>query len=599
MQALKDRLTPSMQLVIVHVALVASEGVIVVISLLTEPSQSGGFLGFSFGRWAILLLNMFLLAGVCFVLYKVWNNQIGILETWLSSKSNLFGIFFISLILFGVSFPAALGKIPFIRYFVYFGRIRPSLIWLALASGQIWLTLSFVLRKPILLWFRQFFPFDTQAQEIKHLSKKYNIALLGITLLYLASQWWSHLQVEKALWLPDSIDYIFPATTYDWNEIGLWTHTKPWGAAILYKLTGRSPVTIDVVQTILSALAWLTLAWVFSKVIHRPWLRVTAFAIILGFSLAPSVQMWNHIIQSESLSISLMVLILVVWLSLLQRWRWDKLIALIFLFAWWMGTRETNVYLGLLVAGLLLFVGMIYKHQRFYWAVGVLLVFFGYVNMQISEVPTIPRWLYPLTNTVLHRILPNDEFLRYFEAKGLPVSAKLLSLSGGFADSENFAVFNNSALDEVERWLYKRGKEVYIRFLIDHPVYTLTSPWQQIHELLAPQVLMSYAPERYVPLFTCLFGGLFFLDSLWLLLLISALTLVVTLVAKSWRGSPAFWLVLGFLVLFFPHFYLVWHGDAAEVGRHAVQASVQLRLSLWLLFLLALDNIVGRNYAGE
>ena len=45
--------------------------------------------------------------------------------------------------------------------------------------------------------------------------------------------------------------------------------------------------------------------------------------------------MWNHIIQSESLSISLMVLIIAVWLSLLQRWRWEKLFALIFLFGWW------------------------------------------------------------------------------------------------------------------------------------------------------------------------------------------------------------------------------------------------------------------------
>jgi hypothetical protein len=130
--------------------------------------------------------------------------------------------------------------------------------------------------------------------------------------------------------------------------------------------------------------------------------------------------------------------------------------------------------------------------------------------------------------------------------------------------------------------------------LIDHPVYTLTSPWQHVGEILVPQNMLSYAPERYVPVFTWLFGSLFFLNSLWALLLIATLTLVVTLVAKSWRSSPAFWLVLGFLALFFPHFYLVWHGDAAEVGRHAVQASVQLRLALWLLILLALDKIVER-----
>jgi len=567
-------------------------GIFVIGSLLAEPSQTGGFLGFSPGRWIILILNLSLLTVISIALYKIWNNQGGKLETWLSSKNNLFRLFFLSLIIFCISLPTALGMIPAIRYFIYFGRICPSLIWLALASGQVWLTLLILLRRAILLWFRQFFPLDDPPQETRPLSKKQKFAVLGILILYIAFQWSSHLRVSEALWLPDSIDYIFPAKTFAWNEPGLWTHTKPWGTAVLYKLTGSSPVTIDAVQTVLSALAWLILAWVFARIIRTGWLKVTGFAIILGFSLAPSVQMWNHIIQSESLSISLMVLILAVWLSLLQAWRWDKVIFLVFLFAWWIGTRETNVFLSFLIASLLLIVGLVYKGQRFYWAVSVLLVLFGYANMQISELPTIPRWLYPLTNTVLHRILPNEEFLLYFEAKGMPTSPELLALSGGFADSGNFAVFNHPALDEMERWLYRRGKDIYIQFLIYHPVYTLTSPWQHTRELLAPKELSSYAPDQYAPVLAWLFGAVFFLDSLWLVLLLAVLVFILLFAKKSWQGMPVVWLMLGFLALFFPHFYLVWHGDAAEVGRHAIQASVQLRLALWLLLLLALDKIM-------
>jgi len=593
MKPFRSRFTQSLQLVFIHGVLIALEGVAAIISLLLEPSQSGGFLGFSLGRWGILLLNILLLAGICFVLYKVWDGQAGKLETWLSSERNLYRLFFLSLILLGISLPAALGKIPAVRYFIYFGRIRPSLYWLALASGQVWLTFSFLLRKPILLWFRQFFPFNQDGQKSFPLTRNQVYALFGVSFVYLALQWASHLQVGEALWLPDSIDYIFPATTYGWIEAGLWTHTKPWGAAVLYKLTGSSPVTIDAAQTMTSALAWLALAWVFMRVIRAGRLKVKAFALILGFSLAPPVQMWNHIVQSESLSISLMVLILAVWTSLLQKWRWDKLVALIFLFAWWTGTRETNVYLNLLVAGVLFFVGLFYKHQRFYWGVTVLLVLFGYVNLQISEVPTIPRWLYPLTNTILHRILPNEEFTHYFEARGMPITPKLLSLSGGLADSEYFAVFNNPALDGMERWLYKRGKDAYIRFLIDHPVYTLTSPWQHVDELLAPQELGSYAPDRYAPTLAWVFGGIF-IPSLWLVLLFVLVVLVMTWMTKPF--SSAFWLLLGLLVLFIPHFYLVWHGDAAEIGRHAIQASVQLRLAIWLIMLLALDKIVSNGY---
>ena len=596
MKSLIQHLVPSMRLVFFHGALIALEGAIVLVSLLMEPSQSGGLLGYSAGRWTMLLLNILLLAGVCFESYKVWKNQAKKLEIWLSSERNLFKLFFLSLVVFGMSLPAALGWIPVIRYFAYFGRLQPSLIWLSMASGQVWLTLLYLLRKPILDWFRQFFPFDAKEQDRLPLTKAQRLLMLGIALVYLTLQWVSHIQVGEAFWLPDSIDYIFPAETYSWNKLGLWTHTKPWGAAVLYKTVGSSPVTIDAAQTVLSALAWLALAWVFSKVIHRPWLRVTAFGLILGFSLAPSVQMWNHIIQSESLSISLMVFIIAVWSSLLQRWRWEKLFALVFLFGWWIGTRETNVYLGLMTAGILVLVGLFYKRQRFYWALSVLLIFFGYINMQISEVPTIPRWLYPLTNTILHRILPDEEFLSFFETKGMPVPPELMALSGGFANTENFAVFNNSALDDVERWLYKRGKEVYVRFLIRHPVYTLTDPWIHVDEILQPKGLPSYAPEQYKPVLGWLFGTLLYPNSTWLVLFLALATVATTLIAKPWQDSSAFWLLLGILVLFFPHFYLVWHGDAAEVGRHAIQVSVQLRLTLWLLFLLALDTIVTNGY---
>lgn len=584
------RLSRPMRVVIVHLSLMAMAGLVVVGSLLVEPSQEGGFLGFSVGRWAMLLVNLFLLVGLIFAIYKICMNQTGGMEAWLSHERRLFRVLFLVIFLFAFSLSAGMGRIPAIRYFAYFGRIQPSLLWLAFASGQVCLTLLVALRKSILLWFRQFFP-QASVRETISLTTPQQYVILGITLVYLLLQLAGHLQVREAVWLPDSIDYIFPATTYNWNEPGLWTHTKPWGTAVLYKLTGSSPVTIDAAQTILSALAWLSLAWVFSRSLLVRWLRVAAFGLLLGFSLAPSVQMWNHIIQSEALSISLMVLIIAVWFSLLRNWRWDKFCVLIFLFGWWIGTRETNVYLSLMIAGILVVVGLFFKRQRFYWAVSAALIGFCVVNMQISELPTIPRWLYPLTNTVLHRILPSEEYTSFFEARGMPVSPELLSLSGGLANSGNFAVFNNPTLNEMENWLYRKGKDTYIRFLLAHPAYTLTSPWLHVREILAPTDFLSYAPQPVSLMLAWGFENLVFLRPLWLLATLALLTTMVVIRANPWK-SGSFWLAFISLLLFFPHFYLVWHGDAAEVGRHAIQASVQLRLSLWLLFLQALDKIV-------
>ena len=586
-----QRLSPISKIVLAYSGLMSLAGLFVIGSLLMEPSQGGGFLGFSVGRWAALSVNVLLLAIFVFWGIRIWKDQTGNIEDWLSSEKPLFWLFFISLVLFGFSLPAGLGKIPAIRYFLYFGRIQPTLLWLALGSGIVFLYLLILLRKSILRWFRQFFPLDETVPKLSDLISVQKSVMIGIALVYVVLQVASHLQVREAIWLPDSIDYIFPAETFSWNEIGLWTHTKPWGAAVLFKLVGSSPVMIDAAQTALSALAWLALAWVMSKVIHRHWLSVIAFGLVLGFGLSPSVQMWNHIIQSESLSISLMVLILATWLSLLRRWHWLKVLALVSLFGWWIGTRETNVYLSLMVAGILVLVGLVFKRQRFYWAISLALVGFCVVNMQISEVPTIPRWLYPLTNTLLNRILPNEEFLTYFQARGLKTSPGLLALSGGLANSDDFAVYNDPALNNVEDWLYRKGKHTYVRFLMDHPVYTLTAPWLHVREILAPSDILGYRPAFLQSKFAQIWENVFFVNSLWLLAVLAGAVVFLVLKSRPWK-LPVFWLVFFFLLLFFPHFYLVWHGDAAEVGRHAIQASVQLRLSLWLLFLLAIDSVI-------
>ena len=65
---------------------------------------------------------------------------------------------------------------------------------------------------------------------------------------------------------------------------------------------------------------------------------------------------------------------------------------------------------------------------------------------------------------------------------------------------------------------------------------------------------------------------------------------------KPWQDLPAFWLVLGFWAFFFRTSTSSGTGMRLEVGRHAIQASVQLRLALWLLLFLALDTIVTNGY---
>ncbi len=574
---------PLMRIMQVFLGIIALGGIVVVGTLLVEPSQSGGFLGYSAGRWAILIINSFILASIIFVFYKISVNQASNLEHWLSRENNLFFLFFASFLIFLVSLPVSFGKVEAVRYFIYFGRIQPSLIWLSFSSGVFFLSLLIQQPSPL----QNFFPDKENISNQPSLKKHQIVLMLGAGILYFVLQIQNFWIVREAKKLADSSDYTLPASTFAWNDLRLWTFTKPWGAAVFYKLVGVSPTSIDLAQTLFSVFAWLMLAWAFSQIIRNPWLRVIAFYFILGFSLASSIQLWNHVIQSESLSISLMVLMLATWLLLVKKWHWAVFTLLIFLFAWWIGTRETNIYLSLLIAGILSLIGIFYKNQRFYWILSILIVIFSYQNMQISKTLTMKRWLYPLTNIVLHRILPNEEFLAYFEEENMPISPELLALSGNFAHHDDFALFNSMALNDAETWMLKSGKKVYIQFLLAHPIYTLKSPWENLETLLSPKSVESYAPKKYAPFMAWLFGGIFYPNSLWLLLFLALITFVG--IKFSLKNGSAFWLLFGFLLLFFPHFYLAWHGDALEVARHAIQASIALRLALWLLLFLSVD----------
>jgi len=45
------------------------------------------------------------------------------------------------------------------------------------------------------------------------------------------------------------------------------------------------------------------------------------------------------------------------------------------------------------------------------------------------------------------------------------------------------------------------------------------------------------------------------------------------------------------ILLIYSHSFLVWHGDAMEIGRHSLQVSIQFYLSLWTAILLTIDYV--------
>jgi hypothetical protein len=567
--------------------------------LLAEPSEGGGFAGFSGGRWGLILLQAILTGAFAFLTHAIWRSAAFISKfgTWLrESGRHAFSLWLSMAVVLVAALVMLSGGAPALASAGFFGRLLPTFVWLAAASAVSLLLLSIHSRAVFAAALRRFFPPPGDHKVVRQPPLRAGRWwLLGLALVYLGLQVRGHLAAGEARWLPDSIDYIFPAT-FAWTDPVLWTHTKPWGAAVLYKITGPSPVVIGAVQAGISSLAWLALAATFARRMRRARPAVVVFGLLLAFSLTPAVAMWNHIIQSESLSISVMILILASWLGILQRWSWLNFDGLVLLFGLWAGSRETNVYLCLLIAAALIPIGIFWARNRVYWLLSACLLVFAWINLRISELPTIPRWAYPLANVILQRVLPEPDFLAYFEEHGMPAPPELLALSGQPAVAEDHAVFNRRALNEFEAWVFRDGRDTYINFLAAHPAYTALAPLSDRRTLLGSRELDGYLPPGFRHAFPGVVNeALFPTQGPWLILLLVVSTAVVVWQARPWTGSHQFWLLAGFFLLVIPHLYIAWHGDSSEVARHAVQANIQLRLSVWLLLAYSLDRITIRS----
>jgi hypothetical protein len=260
-----------------------------------------------------------------------------------------------------------------------------------------------------------------------------------------------------------------------------------------------------------------------------------------------------------------------------------------------MSLREANAYIAVMVAFALVVIGFMQRTLKVYWLLSLLIGVSFLINYQLSAAYALPRWALPLAEVITKRILPEPEYLEFFASNGMPVTPELMALSGRWAISDGYAVVNNAKLGKFEKWLYTEGRNVYIKFLLTHPSYTIDSPLENIEVLLADDYFEGIPVPKYTPALPKVANEILYPEGcfrlyLWLSLFVSGFIFAASLR----ENKKVYWVVFFTLLLAIPHLYLIWHGDALDVARHAVIANVQFHLSVWLLIILYLDGVFGK-----
>jgi hypothetical protein len=424
--------------------------------------------------------------------------------------------------------------------------------------------------------------------------------LLAIAVAYVAVRVLAFTGVD-AREFQDTIDYRDVAAAPLWSA-GFLAGKHPPTLPLLYKILGSGDLCLDG-QVAISTACWLALATATASAIRHPRVRLAAFAAILCFSLSRDVVMWDSILLSESISLSLTAASVAAWLLVVRRPGPVPLALALGATTLWTLARDPHAYVALLAAAALALSLVMGGHRRLRAIAALGLVAMATASLWSASVG-FKRWQYPLQNLVTLRVAADPAGLDYFKRAGMPVTPRFVELSRQYRETglDPFhypAAYGDPSLRSqflpFQIWLMREGRHVYTTYLLTHPGAVAAAFGELDHVLLAPRVdyYQSSRPPRAFPLP----ANVFFPRAPVLPLVYLAVVVLMAVAVTTRAGPRREWAVPIFLVASsLPFAVLVWHAEVLEADRHGLICTIFLRLGTLILGLMLADELVrGRS----
>lgn len=344
-------------------------------------------------------------------------------------------------------------------------------------------------------------------------------------------------------------------------------------------------------QTIISIACWVLFAILAVSSVNG-WLTkaLTAF-LILGFGFVPQVADWDSILSSESLSLSLFVLMLGLLIKVIPDGRKENLlshlaaIALLLVSALWIFTRDTNAWFILLEALVLIIVSIITWWKKNGQRVSSLLCGFFLIGLFVfhqGTFQTSERWLLPLLNNLTTNVFPYEERVEFFAENAMPTDEATLSLTGS---AEYNDIYENEAL---LHWARLYGMQTYQKFLFSMPLWTVLQVYENLDGFFEEnRQPFFYGSNEQTPHWAVKPGNL--LHPLSAAVIVIDLFLLILMGIKAARfgqRDDARMFVL-MLILFLGGGLMMsisFLGEVRSIWRHVLGGVMAFRLMLWLGF---------------
>lgn len=377
---------------------------------------------------------------------------------------------------------------------------------------------------------------------------------------------------------------------------------RPWATPFFYSLLPDDPRATIVAQASLGAVAWTVLALAAAAWFTDRRIQLGVAVTIAALGLTTSVTNWDVTKLSESLALSLTVLVLAAWMNLVRRPVMGTAVLVLAVSLPWVFVRQSLMPTAwMLVAAAAIGLGWTWFRRgrdNDTWrslavvAAGLLLLC-GVATASYGQNQEIVH--HNLTVIVMNRMAPDADRLQWFVDEGMPLPS-----SGGLT-------FDDFDQDQpFQQWVADEGSATYVRFLLEHPWYAVTEPLDDFVfarpsvylDEEQPQVTMLSPGEAYGsvrPVLPDVVEQLLFgPGQTGVVISLLAGVAAWSLFRRRWIDRR--WIVpLALAVLAVGGLYAAWHGATPELPRLATVAAVALRIALILQIAVLAEGELARS----
>lgn len=419
----------------------------------------------------------------------------------------------------------------------------------------------------------------------------------AVLLAYILFRIYSYLQLSDPYTTADSVAYVgFPSWDEMFSRSNFWSGSRPFVVPFIGTLVGRNLVYFVWVQTAISIFCWSFLAYSLAARFPATVIKVVTLVGVLAFSLGRNILVWDWSIMSESLSLSLIVLLLGLFVRIVNAFSWGKAALVVLVAFLWAFVRDANAWLVLLVS-ILVLAASVARRLDWKWLFlsGALALVFVLNSISVNSAP-VPRWAYPLMHAIIVDIFPNEDAVGYFVERGMPYSEAMSRWPAAFPINLNLS--QEADLDGFYHWTSEEGRSVYLGYLLSTLPSSLLVPISAEHFPVRIGTEFN-RPYAYEPPLSMPIEHVFYFD-LWSGF--SRLALAVLLLFALWRawaGDTVAVVAFASVVLSYPYAFLAWYGDGLSRARHLLPAEVLLRLGCLLLVFVLVGYIAERVFHGK